>query len=74
MTQPRIAVQVPIYLKEADEWHRKPLHLDAADKLPVLTFVDMAGHIDRVLTRVKEMAGHRLIVRENAVIKAGEFE
>ena len=28
MTQPRIAVQVSIYLNEADEWHRKPLHLE----------------------------------------------
>ena len=110
MTQPRIAVQVSIYLNEADEWHRKPLHLellkylreqniagatvlhavagftgrgrvktatlvDAGGKLPVvLTFVDSADHIDRVLPQVKEMAGHRLIVRENVTIEAGEFE
>ncbi len=110
MTQPRMAVQVSIYLNEADEWHRKPLHLellkflreqeiagatvlhavagftgrgrvktatlvDAGGKLPVvLTFVDTADHIDRVLPKVKEMAGHRLIVRENVVIEAGEFE
>lgn len=110
MTQPRIAVQVSIYLNEADEWHRKPLHLellrflrekniagatvlhavagftgrgrvktatlvDAGGKLPVvLTFVDTADHIDRVLPQVKEMAGHRLIVRENVTIEAGEFE
>jgi uncharacterized protein len=110
MSQPRIAVQVSIYLNEADEWHRKPLHLellkylreqeiagatvlhavagftgrgrvktstlvDAGGKLPlVLTFVDNADHIDRVLPHVKEMAGRRLIVRENVVIESGEFE
>jgi PII-like signaling protein len=110
MTQPRIAVQVSIYLNEADEWHRKPLHLellkylreqqiagatvlhavagftgrgrvktatlvDAGGKLPlVLTFVDTAEHIDRVLPTVKEMAGHRMIVRENVTIEAGELE
>lgn len=49
--------------------------VDAGGKLPVvLTFVDMADHIDRVLPQVKEMAGHRLIVRENVIIEAGEFE
>src|SRR5258708_34213104 len=28
MTPPRNAVQISIYLSEADEWHRKPLHLE----------------------------------------------
>ncbi len=110
MNQPRIAVQVSIYLSEADQWHHKPLHLellkflreqeiagatvlhavagftgrgrvktatlvDAGGKLPlVLTFVDMADHIDRVLPKVKEMVGHRLVVRENVTIEAGDFE
>jgi PII-like signaling protein len=110
MTEPRIAVQVSIYLNEADEWHRRPLYMellkflreqqiagatvlhavagftgrgrvktatlvDAGGTLPlVLTFVDRADHIDRVLPRVKEMVGHRLIVRENVIIEAGEFE
>jgi uncharacterized protein len=109
MTEPRIAVQVSIYLNESDEWHRKPLHLellkflreqqiagatvlhavagftgrgrvktttlvDAGGKLPlVLTFVDKADHIDRVLPQIKEMAGHRLIVRENVTIEAGDL-
>lgn len=110
MNQPRTAVQISIYLSEADEWHRKPLYLellkflreqqiagatvlhavagftgrgrvktatlvDAGGKLPlVLTFVDTADHVDRVLPKVKEMAGHRLIVRENVTIEAGDME
>jgi uncharacterized protein len=110
MNQPRMAVQVSIYLNEADEWHRRPLHLellkflheqkiagatvlhavagftgrgrvktstlvDAGGKLPlVLTFVDTADHIDRVLPTVKEMARHRLIVRENVTIETGDLE
>lgn len=109
MTDSRSAVQISIYLSEADEWHRRPLHLeilnflrqqeiagatvlhavagftgrgrvktstlvDAGGKLPlVLTFVDTAEHIDRVLPHVKEMAGHRLIVRENVTIETGEL-
>ena len=28
MLEPRKAVQVSIYLNEADEWHRRPLHLE----------------------------------------------
>ena len=109
MNQPRVAIQVSIYLNEADEWHRKPLHLellkflreqeiagatvlhavagftgrgrvkttslvDAGGKLPVvLTFVDTAEHVDRVLPKIKEMAGHRLIVRENVTIETGDL-
>jgi PII-like signaling protein len=110
MTQPGIAVQISIYLNEADEWHRKPLHLellkylreqqiagatvlhavagftghgrvktatlvDAGGKLPlVLTFVDLAENVDRVLPQIKQMAGHRLIVRENVTIEAGGLD
>lgn len=49
--------------------------VDAGGKLPlILTFVDTADHVDRVLPKVKEMAGHRLIVRENVTVEAGEFE
>ncbi len=109
MTDSRSAVQISIYLSEADEWHHRPLHLellnflreqeiagatvlhavagftgrgrvktstlvDAGGRLPlVLTFVDTADHIDRVLPRVKEMAGHRLIVRESVTIETGEL-
>jgi len=36
--------------------------------------VDTADHIERVLPTVKEMAGHRLIVRENVIIEAGELD
>jgi PII-like signaling protein len=108
--QPRIAVQISIYLSEDDQWHHKALHMellkflreqqimgatvlhavagysgrgrvktttlvDAGGKLPlVLTFVDMAENVERVLPKVKEMAGHRLIVRENVTVEAGEFE
>lgn len=104
-----MAVQVSIYLNEADEWHHKPLYLeilnylraenvagatvlhavagftgrsrvktsslvDAGGKLPiVITFIDMDEHVDRVLPKLKEMAAHRLIVRENVVIEQGSL-
>ena len=110
MTEHRIAIQISIYLSEADEWRRRPLHLellkylreqqiagatvlhavagftgrgrvktstlvDAGGKLPlVLTFVDTAEHIDRVLPTIKEMTGQRLIVRENVTVEAGTLE
>jgi PII-like signaling protein len=110
MNEPRMAVQVSIYLNESDEWRRKPLHMellkflreqqiagatvlhavagftgrsrvktstlvDGGGKLPlVLTFVDTADHIDRVLPQVKEMAGHRLIVRENVILETGGLD
>ena len=105
-----MAVQVSIYLNEADEWHHKPLHLeilnylraenvagatvlhavagftgrsrvmtsslvDAGGKLPlVVTFIDTDEHVNRVLPRLREMAAHRLIVRENVVIEQGSLE
>jgi PII-like signaling protein len=110
MTEPRIAIQISIYLSEADEWRHRPLHLellkylreqqiagatvlhavagftgrgrvktstlvDAGGKLPlVLTFVDTAEHIDRVLPTRKERTGQRLIVRENVTVEAGTLE
>jgi hypothetical protein len=44
--------------------------VDAGGKLPlVLIFIDKEEHVDRVLPHVKEMAGHRLIVREKVVIE-----
>ena len=103
------AVQVTIYLNEADQWRHRPLHLellkylreqeiagatvlhavagftghsrvktstlvDAGGKLPlVLTFIDKEDHVQRVMPQIKEMAGHRLIVREKVVIE-GEAE
>src|SRR5579872_3692372 len=102
-----MAVQVTMYLNEADEWNRRPLHLEilnylraenvagatvfhavagftgrsrvkttmlveAGGKLPlVITFVDTDEHIQRVLPHLREMAAHRLIVRENVVIEQG---
>ena len=105
-----MAVQVTIYLNEADQWHHRPLHMeilgylrrenvyaatavhavagflgrhrvetahmvDAGGKLPVIvTFVDTDEHVDRVLPTLKEMASHRLIVRENIAIEQGDLD
>ena len=105
-----MAVQITIYLNEADEWQHRPLHLeildylrqenvaggtvfhavagftgrnrvqttslvDAGGKLPlVIIFVDTDEHVNRVLPRLREMAAHRLIVRENVVIEQGSLE
>jgi hypothetical protein len=99
-----------MYLNEADEWHRKPLHLEvlkylreenvagatafhavagftgrsrvhtttlveAGGDLPVvIVFVDADEHVNRVLPKLREMAAHRLIVRENVVIEQGSLE
>jgi len=105
-----MAVQVTIYLNEADQWRRKPLHIEilsylrkenvyaatavhavagflgrhrvetshlieAGGKLPVIiTFVDTDEHVSRVLPTLKEMAAHRLIVRENVVLEQGNLD
>ena len=105
-----MAVQVSIYLNEADEWHRKPLHLEilnylraenvagatvlhavagftgrsrvkttglveAGGKLPlIVTFIDTDEHVNRVLPKLREMAAHRLIVRENVVMEQGSLD
>ena len=105
-----MAVQITMYLNEADEWHRRPLHLEilkylreenvagatafhavagftgrsrvhtaslveAGGKLPVvIVFVDTDEHVNRVLPRLREMAAHRLIVRENVVIEQGSLD
>ena len=105
-----MAVQVTLYLNEADEWHKRPLHLeilnylrsenvagatvfhavagftgrgrvkttslvDAGGKLPlVIIFVDTDEHVQRVLPKLREMAAHRLIVRENVVIEQGSLD
>ena len=104
-----MAVQVTLYLNEADEWHKRPLHLeilnylrsenvagatvfhavagftgrgrvkttslvDAGGRLPlVIIFVDTDEHVQRVLPKLREMAAHRLIVRENVVIEQGSL-
>lgn len=105
-----MAVQVTIYLQEADQWHHRPLHLEILNflrkenvyaatavhcvagflgrhrletahllevggKLPlIIIFVDTDEHVDRVLPTLKEMAAHRLIVRENVVLEQGNLD
>lgn len=49
--------------------------VDAGGKLPVIIiFVDTDEHVNRVLPTLKEMAAHRLIVRENVVIEQGSLD
>src|SRR5579864_6586069 len=105
-----MAVQVTIYLNEADQWHHRPLHMEILNylrkenvyaataihcvagflgrqrvetahlvetggKLPVIIiFVDTDEHVSRVLPTLKEMAAHRLIVRENVVLEQGSLD
>ncbi len=46
--------------------------VDAGGKLPlILTFVDTDEHVQRVLPTLRQMAAHRLIVRENVHIEQG---
>jgi len=54
----------------------KTSHLvDAGGKLPVtVIFVDTDEHVGRVLPLLKEMAAHRLIVRENVVLEQGNLD
>ena len=48
--------------------------VDAGGNLPlVITFVDLEEHVERVLPKLKEMAPHRLIVRENVVVEQGSL-
>lgn len=104
-----MAVQITIYVNEADEWHHKPLYLEilrflreenvagatafhavagftgrggvqtahlveAGGHLPVVVvFIDTEEHVSRVLPKLREMAAHRLIVRENVVIEQGSL-
>jgi len=49
--------------------------VDAGGNLPlVLSFVDLDEHVQRVLPKLKEMASHRLIVRENVVVEQGSLD
>lgn len=49
--------------------------VEAGGKLPVIiTFVDTDEHVNRVLPTLKEMAAHRLIVRENVVLEQGNLD
>src|ERR1700751_2785122 len=49
--------------------------VEAGGKLPVIIiFVDTDEHVSRVLPTLKEMAAHRLIVRENVVLEQGNLD
>jgi hypothetical protein len=49
--------------------------VEAGGSLPVIvTFVDTDEHVTRVLPKLREMAAHRLIVRENVVIEQGSLD
>jgi PII-like signaling protein len=49
--------------------------VEAGGDLPVIvTFVDADEHVNRVLPKLREMAAHRLIVRENVVIEQGSLD
>jgi PII-like signaling protein len=49
--------------------------VDAGGQLPVvIIFVDTDEHVGRVLPKLKEMAAHHLIVRENVVLEQGNLD
>ena len=49
--------------------------VEAGGELPVvLIFVDTNEHVNRVMPKLREMAAHRLIVRENVVIEQGSLD
>ena len=57
-----------------DQVHTAHL-VEAGGQLPVVvSFVDTDEHVQRVLPRLKDMAAHRLIVRENVVIEQGSLD
>jgi PII-like signaling protein len=48
--------------------------VEAGGELPVVvTFVDTDEHVNRILPKLREMAAHRLIVRENVTIEQGSL-
>jgi PII-like signaling protein len=38
------------------------------------SFVDTDDHVSRVMPELREMAAHRLIVRENVVLEQGSLD
>jgi len=49
--------------------------VDAGGHLPIVViFIDADEHITRVMPKLKEMASHRLIVREEVAIEQGSLE
>lgn len=68
MTEPRKAVQVSIYLNEADEWHRRPLHLEL---LKYLREQEVAGAT--VLHAVAGFTGHSRVKTATLVDAGGKL-
>ncbi len=57
-----------------DAAYTQPL-VEAGGELPVvITFVDTDEHVSRFLPKLREMAIHRLIVRQNVVIEQGSLD
>lgn len=57
-----------------DQVHTAHL-VEAGGGLPVvLTFVDTDEHVSRVMPRLRAMAAHRLIVRENVTLEQGSLD
>ncbi len=49
--------------------------VDAGGKLPlVIEFIDHHEHVERVMPLVKDMARHRLIVRQRVTIEPGAIQ
>src|SRR6202008_4791226 len=49
--------------------------VEAGGELPVVViFVDTDEHVNRVLPKVREMAAHRLMARENVRIEQGSLD
>jgi uncharacterized protein len=65
MTESRKAVQVSVYLSEADEWHHRPLHLEM---LKYLREQEVAGAT--VLHAVAGFTGHGR-VKTSSLVDAG---
>jgi PII-like signaling protein len=68
MTEPSKAVQVSIYLNEADEWHRRPLHLEM---LKYLREQEVAGAT--VLHTVAGFTGHSRVKTATLVDAGGKL-
>jgi PII-like signaling protein len=68
MTEPRKAVQVSVYLNEADEWHHRPLHLEM---LKYLREQEVAGAT--VLHAVAGFTGHSRVKTATLVDAGGKL-
>lgn len=68
MTEPRKAVQVTVYLNEADEWHHRPLHLEM---LKYLREQEVAGAT--VLHAVAGFTGHSRVKTATLVDAGGKL-